>query len=64
MRSKGVVFKMNKRKLLIINKLFVIIGLTLFIVLYFTTGNKMLALLFLIATQIIHLILGFIIGDK
>ena len=55
---------MNKRKLLIINKLFVIIGLTLFIVLYFTTGNKMLALLFLIATQIIHLILGFIIGDK
>ena len=55
---------MNKRKLLIINSFVVIIGLTLFIAIYLITNDKLLAFSFLIATQIIDLILGFIIGDK
>lgn len=54
---------MNKRKLSIINSLVVIIGFSLFIAIYLITSDKLLAFPFLIATQIIDLILGFIIGE-
>lgn len=55
---------MSKRILSIINSFVVIIGLTSFIAIYLITNDKALAFPFLIATQIIDLILGFIIGDR
>lgn len=55
---------MNKKILSIINSLVIIIGLTSFIAIYLITNDKALAFPFLLATQIIDLILGFIIGDK